>query len=637
MADVLRVSADAFGAAVRESAQAAGGDAVALGAAGAAARAAARAAAEAALAEGTVPLLTQAAAATLPNGALVRFRGLVQDVFNPEYFVGAYSNGGSGTQPGDEWHSLALMEAPLAGYTPPIADDARHHIWERRPFVAVPIPGEADWAGWEESPAQQQQQQVSLPPPGSATKRGRDDDGEGDAMDDADDCIAGDGPAAIDGGGAIPKRGRAAAGGGGEAASCVGRLAGDAASAAGVDASVISRVIIKAYGEADDMRLNEAVEVVGVLVRTPEVQTALSDEADARDPFNAGLDAAHNPPHSQVPRLHGIIMRRMGGAADEVTATLSRANAALAAEAAAAGAAPALRGRVVGALAAALANDTLAAEYALLAMLASVNTRNPIPLGHLAVNINAKAAPAQRVADALLAVARVLLPRVAPFELTVESLNAAPAVPRKDYAADCLVGGPLQLAEETLLLVDETRLVSGKLGPVGVSNLEALKAVAEEQALEYDFEFHKLPVHTNLKMLIVSDGKSLVPAAASVPVRPTNFTGAGGEADVLEAANAAVGAIAAVVGGLDAARAYLAAATQRAALVDIGADAGAAIEADMVAARKADAGLRQEELHGWLVTAKLLAASHGESELSAARWRSFRAMEHTRAERVRAP
>ena len=54
-------------------------------------------------------------------------------------------------------------------------------------------------------------------------------------------------------------------------------------------------------------------------------------------------------------------------------------------------------------------------------MLASVNTRNPIPLGHLAVNINAKAAPAQRVADALLAVARVLLPRVAPFELTVES------------------------------------------------------------------------------------------------------------------------------------------------------------------------------------------------------------------------
>ena len=75
----------------------------------------------------------------------------VQDVFNPEYFVGAYSNGGSGTQPGDEWHSLALMEAPLAGYTPPIADDARHHIWERRLFVAVPIPGEADWAQWEES------------------------------------------------------------------------------------------------------------------------------------------------------------------------------------------------------------------------------------------------------------------------------------------------------------------------------------------------------------------------------------------------------------------------------------------------------------------------------------------------------
>ena len=35
--------------------------------------------------------------------------------------------------------------------------------------------------------------------------------------------------------------------------------------------------------------------------------------------------------------------------------------------------------------------------------------------------------------------------------------------------------------------------------------------------------------------------------------------------------------------------------------------------------------------------AVLLAASHGESELSAARWRSFRAMEHTRAERVRAP
>lgn len=567
--------------------------------------------------------------ACTPTNLLVAWT-LSQDLFNPEYYMGAYRNGTTAQEPSPAWHSLALMEGPVAGIMPTVADEAEHHIWERRPFVAVPVPGEGVWAALQDAGAaqaalcaQQTQAGGAAAAAGSA-KRGRDDGGDDTvaSMEEVDDIEVQ--PDAAE----AAKRSRDAA----TAVFYKYRVAGAGASgsatsvsfcsaAAGVGATTLSRVIIKAYGGENELRLNEVVEVVGVLVRTPEVQ-AVAAAAAAEDAFVAGEDAVHNPPHSRVPRLHAVVMHRVGdGTAGIAAACPAAAEVNAAAE---------LRLRVAAALTAALGGDTAATEFALAALLARVHSRDPT-IGHYAVNLDVKGAPAG-IPAALRMVAEALVPRVAPVPLTVETLNAAPAVPRKDYAADCMVGGALQLAEGTLLLVDETRLASGKLSAVGVANLEALKAIVEEQALEYDFEYYKMPVGTDVQVLVISDGRSLIPNATVCPVR-TQHGGALPE----QAAAQAMAVLAAAPGGLDAARSYMAGAVARARSMSIGEAAAARIEADFVTARQEQPKLSMETMHGWLSAAKLLAASHGEVQLSVERWAAFRALDHTRAERIRAP
>lgn len=572
--------------------------------------------------------------ACTPTNLLVAWT-LSQDLFNPEYYMGAYRNGTTAQEPSPAWHSLALMEGPVAGIMPTVADEAEHHIWERRPFVAVPVPGEGVWAALQDAGAaqaalcaQQTQAGGAAAAAGSA-KRGRDDGGDDTvaSMEEVDDIeVQPDAAEAAkrsrDAATAVFYKYRVAGAGASGSATPVsisGRAGGSAA--AGVGATTLSRVIIKAYGGENELRLNEVVEVVGVLVRTPEVQ-AVAAAAAAEDAFVAGEDAVHNPPHSRVPRLHAVVMHRVGdGTAGIAAACPAAAEVNAAAE---------LRLRVAAALTAALGGDTAATEFALAALLARVHSRDPT-IGHYAVNLDVKGAPAG-IPAALRMVAEALVPRVAPVPLTVETLNAAPAVPRKDYAADCMVGGALQLAEGTLLLVDETRLASGKLSAVGVANLEALKAIVEEQALEYDFEYYKMPVGTDVQVLVISDGRSLIPNATVCPVR-TQHGGALPE----QAAAQAMAVLAAAPGGLDAARSYMAGAVARARSMSIGEAAAARIEADFVTARQEQPKLSMETMHGWLSAAKLLAASHGEVQLSVERWAAFRALDHTRAERIRAP
>eukprot|EP00882_Tetradesmus_deserticola_P015875 GHRQ01016929.1.p1 GENE.GHRQ01016929.1~~GHRQ01016929.1.p1 ORF type:complete len:139 (+),score=6.91 GHRQ01016929.1:87-503(+) len=49
-----------------------------------------------------VPILSHDTAETIPANTLVRFRGMVVDMFNPEFFVGAYR------APGGPWRAAAL-------------------------------------------------------------------------------------------------------------------------------------------------------------------------------------------------------------------------------------------------------------------------------------------------------------------------------------------------------------------------------------------------------------------------------------------------------------------------------------------------------------------------------------------------
>ncbi|WIA16854.1 hypothetical protein OEZ85_013787 [Tetradesmus obliquus] len=105
-----------------------------------------------------VPILTHENAESIPANTLVRFRGMVADMFNPEFFVGAYR------APGGPWKPAAL-------YTDAVPEDidaaAESAIMERRPLLLTPVPHEQAWAtaAWAGHPVE--------PPTPSASDRSK--------------------------------------------------------------------------------------------------------------------------------------------------------------------------------------------------------------------------------------------------------------------------------------------------------------------------------------------------------------------------------------------------------------------------------------------------------------------------------
>ena len=158
--------------------------------------------------------------------------------------------------------------------------------------------------------------------------------------------------------------------------------------------------------------------------------------------------------------------------------------------------------------------------------------------------------------------------------------------------------------------------------------MEALKCVAEECALPYDFVFHTAKWEVDSPVVVASTGRgSLVRTDVTVQLSAE--------------ARAALGVAALPptpplpLPFLAAARAYLACA--RAGAYRMGDAAAAWVEAELVAARAADGAVNAEAMHRWLETARLLALSHGESELSRARWEEARALDAARVARAPPP
>jgi hypothetical protein len=87
---------------------------------------------------------------------------------------------------------------------------------------------------------------------------------------------------------------------------------------------------------------------------------------------------------------------------------------------------------------------------------------------------------------------------------------------RKDYDDNRLVSGILQLSSHTHLVLDETCLEPGKLDSNGVHNMAAICTLISQQKVDYDFHFYKLEFQTDIPVLVLSEGKSLLPVSCNV-------------------------------------------------------------------------------------------------------------------------
>lgn len=84
---------------------------------------------------------------------------------------------------------------------------------------------------------------------------------------------------------------------------------------------------------------------------------------------------------------------------------------------------------------------------------------------------------------------------------------------RKDYDGNRLVSGILQLSAHTHLVLDETCLAPGQLDSNGVHNVAALGTLISQQKVDYDFQFYKLGFQTDIPVLVLSEGKSMLPVS----------------------------------------------------------------------------------------------------------------------------
>ena len=140
--------------------------------------------------------------------------------------------------------------------------------------------------------------------------------------------------------------------------------------------------------------------------------------------------------------------------------------------------------------------------------------RGALALGQLPINLVLPPSFPSGSIVSLRAALSSVLPRFVALSLTIPSLNASPFFPRS--VDESLQSGALQLPAGTAVLVDESALGEGTLKDAGVRNVHALTKVINEQTLGYVFPFSSFEFETDLKVVVLSRGKSLLPVSSEV-------------------------------------------------------------------------------------------------------------------------
>ncbi|KAJ3002151.1 hypothetical protein HKX48_002501, partial [Thoreauomyces humboldtii] len=422
-----------------------------------------------------VPLLTASSIKNLANGSLVRFRCMVQDnSFNTqEYFhsIVLRKQSGAGEATGEqlETFSTAFRDTlPERDGWSAVEPDMRafkpEMIGEKHPVFAVSIPGETAWVK---------------------------DACAGGLVQDAADAVSAMSLTGDD-----------------EAISRIPPPIMDPrlrAKFPTVDADAVG-ALVKTYGKDPQLRLNEAIEVIGILEYVPAPSTSYEPTAETPNAYDLPPDTAEQAFFNTVPRLHAVFHRQLSlvdlnpAAADDAKEIETEIEVA--------------RADVHALLANVLMGDALAAEYVLLHLLSRIDHRAPhdTPIGYFPLNLG-NVPPQATFANDLFDVLSQLLPRCQRISLTLKSLNeeryVSPAQNR-DAALDVgLAAGDLQLVGGTWVLVEEAGLEDGTLNERGVGNISNLGKLIRTAKLPYLIPYGEMDREVDYGVLVLSQGKCM--------------------------------------------------------------------------------------------------------------------------------
>ncbi|XP_011210863.2 mini-chromosome maintenance complex-binding protein [Bactrocera dorsalis] len=568
-----------------------------------------------------IPLLNYTPLHDLKDMSIVRFRGMIQDMLDPEMYLERYEivkeDNTCRVQDGKFRDCLLLNEGERVNH------DAKENVHgERRTFFVISIPGLNNWCQEYESQCSRSNFPKPVETENTAGKK-RSAPMEEDDMHVEIDTTAR--PAAD---GDNNKRQRT-----GEKLNNT--IDSDAVnhtsnSVIGMEYHLNSPIpsrpskacMVKIYNDFEKYKLNTIIDVVGFLSVNPALDATTMD-VDAFDNLNE--IQAQNPPPSLIPRLHAIAVHCLphpNPLLDE--RLLSNSQTCIDSHG--------FNMLSVGNefrtfLKLCLFNDNLAAEYLLSHLISTVYCRAESRcLGRFLLNIFNL--PQNRISNytkQFYELLDLIIPASHYIAMTAETMNESTFGPKKDYETNKLVSGMLQLAPQTHLVIDETFTKSDRLNSNGILSMQILGHVMTHQELKCNFQYYEIDYEVDIPILCFSEKKSILPYDAFVPIEYDDQS-----VEVIEES-------------LKAARHYLNPIRLNqfrrfltmAKLTEFNVNPAESemIQNDFVEMRKNKSIRDAEELHHLLVLTRLLAVARGKNVLEKDAWELAKQMESTRQQR----
>ncbi|XP_077469196.1 mini-chromosome maintenance complex-binding protein [Stigmatopora argus] len=549
----------------------------------------------------------------LKPDSLVKFRCLIQDMFDPEFYMGVYET----IDPSSAAKVLRCGKYKDVAECGVDLNSKNNVASERQTFYCVPVPGENSWV--KTGYADQNQARVLLPSTSYVANRQK-RSYEDDDMDGMD---------------AQPQKQREP-----HAGLQIEQCGTEGASNPIPGASHLDLLnfplpdekgpscLIKVYEDLESFKLNDTLEVYGILSVSPAV--AEDKEASLLDDLDSDMSAkekrVHNPPASLVPRLHMLYAKPVEQNNPLLPRTTLQDNHAFVSATLAEMAS--VREEFLTYLTPVLLGDSLAAEYLILHLVSTVYARRDVlPLGKFTLNLSGCPPISSSYTECLYKVIQQLVPSSFYLGMSLGNMNQTRLVPKKDYCANRLVSGALQLAKNTSLFIDETQLEQGQLDTTGVRNVTALGNVITWQKVDYDFNYHQMEFPCNINVLVASEGRSLLPSDCQIHLQPQVAS------DRTEEYLSSIPVYTHNSSQFNKFRLYLSVARQLD--YSITDQVSKSVEDDFVEMRKDDPqSISAEDLHRMLVVARLLSLSLGHTSLSRDTWQRAKHLEIQRSYRM---
>jgi len=168
----------------------------------------------------------------------------------------------------------------------------------------------------------------------------------------------------------------------------------------------------------------------------------------------------------------------------------------------------------------AMLGDDLAGQILLATMASEIYLRRDVLcLGNMSVNFNIKNCEPGSSTRIIDAISR-LYPKTRILPMSLKTLNSKPFIPIKNYEKEQLEHSELSIPDGFILILDETQLSAGKLTEIGTANLANINRLIQHQKLSFDYQFYQKDFDMKINTIIISEGKTVLPAVYKVVINP---------------------------------------------------------------------------------------------------------------------